>query len=775
MGRTLSRTGYWQRWLTVVLAIMPVAFAKISSFAQPQPRYSVPLGGIGAGYFRIASDGRVQNLVLQNNWQHPVAEAPGSFAAISVHSGSSSEALAVQTRSEYRMHTADFLDFTPQFPEAVFVVHSAALDAMKVRVTVRWFSPLIPGDISQSCVPAAACIVRFENQSNVQVSASAALSWEFASANPGKTNVLAEAIPAQQGFFGVKLSESKGAVHQALLARPENGRALVTTATWDATTMLPAWWSGFARDGVVVGVAGAENAGRVAAVTAAQVSLKPRESINLPFCAAWNSGPLVAPGPGSVSIDDRDYGHLWERRTTSAVETARWLLDNWASTLTLTEEWQKRIVNSNLPADVSQELIAGAAPLITSTLLTGDGRFTALPAASDYPDSEYLHARSDMLGLLLSFYPQLASQELMQLASQQLKSGAIPWERHDWWTRLGAARVPETPSEPNSGQPLDVPENMVPNSQPAFTEPDQQHRIEGLSELILNAYRVVKQTDNLIYLKNFLPLIGRCLEPWLSEPNRAEIMPSPLRNRFALALRAAARLADIGEKHGYEWLKSVGSPAASAIAGLELAARMRRLSGRCNTAADTIDASRKLPAAQPVTVAASAPLSADIAPARVWDQLLGIEGFGLDLQESELQLTTPIPPTMRSLNAPLFAPTFVGTVQYRPNAHGGTTSLRIDRTIIVNPLRSLSRRIGPSGNPQLVLKRIRVAGPPLKIDAKGMPLPVGTVEAHVSLGPNTLGASVQLTQDGTLVIEFAAPLVLVTGDRLEIDVHAVPR
>jgi beta-glucosidase 2, glycosyl-hydrolase family 116 N-term len=761
-----------RKWINspwVVMALIGQCCVSAPANGQSSPASSVPFGGIGAGSFRIAADGRVQSLVLENNWLQPVQEAPGSFAAVSVRSGTTVETLAIQSRSGYRVRTPSSLDFIPQFPEAVFTAHTPQLDAMKVRVTVRWFSPLIPGDINQSCVPGAACIIRFDNQSDTAVSASAALSWEFASSRAAIGATRAEIYPAQRGYFGQILSRGGGKTQQALLVHPDNSRALVTTASWDASDALPPWWGSFKSSGKVSGAAETAKTGRMSAVVAATVSLKPRESVNIPFCTSWVSGPLVSPDASGATGEELDYGHLWERRSHSAVDTAIWMLDNWESALTLTEEWQKKLLNSSLPPDVSRRIIASAEPLFTRTILTSDGRFTAVTGENAASEG-YLHARSSLTGLLLAFYPQLVTQELLQLSSLQSSAGSLPWNQNDWWARLGPVYAPAPLTETQQGQPPELAPGATANVQPAFVEPPPAIRADDAAELLLEAERVYRQTNNGLFLKGLLPLAESAVELFLAEPGRITALPATSRDRLYAGLRALARMASTGEEMAYEWTKASSSPAAAASDGLILEARLRRLAARCAAAQSS-------PAAQdPVTVLPDLlTASGDPPSPELIGSLHHTEGFEINLQSGVLNLTMPLPGTLRSLVAPIFAPTFAGTVQYRPNAHGGITSLRLDRTLVLNPVRSLKRRIGPSGAPQLVLKRVVVAGTPLRLTAAGKPIPNASVEVHVSLGSSPIGAAAEEQPDGTVAVIFAAPLTLTTGDRLEIDVHATPR
>ena len=63
-----------------------------------------------------------------------------------------------------------------------------------------------------------------------------------------------------------------------------------------------------------------------------------------------------------------------------------------------------------------------------------------------------------------------------------------------------------------------------------------------------------------------------------------------------------------------------------------------------------------------------------------------------------MTLAPNIPGTWRAFNAPVFAPTFWGRMEYRPTVHGGVTTFRLDRLIgfVTTPASIRYREAGPS-------------------------------------------------------------------------------
>ena len=159
-----------------------------------------------------------------------------------------------------------------------------------------------------------------------------------------------------------------------------------------------------------------------------------------------------------------------------------------------------------------------------------------------------------------------------------------------------------------------------------------------------------------------------------------------------------------------------------------------------------------------------APQLSTLAVAADWNVLYALQGFALDLNAGRMTLAPNIPGTWRSLIAPVFAPTFWGRMEYRPTAHGGVTTLRLDRLIgfvTSSAPKSLLDRA------QLTLKTLRVQGPPRRQD-NALP---ATFTAHISVGTKSIGSRSVLDTDGFVTLTFDSPLSLTAGDRLEVDIH----
>src|SRR5947207_5753085 len=70
--------------------------------APARPSGGVPLGGIGTGKVELLPDGTLGNLTLNNNWERPIAELPGSFFAVRATAGEKTTARVLALRSPYK-------------------------------------------------------------------------------------------------------------------------------------------------------------------------------------------------------------------------------------------------------------------------------------------------------------------------------------------------------------------------------------------------------------------------------------------------------------------------------------------------------------------------------------------------------------------------------------------------------------------------------------------------------------------------------------------------
>ena len=150
-----------------------------------------------------------------------------------------------------------------------------------------------------------------------------------------------------------------------------------------------------------------------------------------------------------------------------------------------------------------------------------------------------------------------------------------------------------------------------------------------------------------------------------------------------------------------------------------------------------------------------------LAQAGAWIILDALTGFVYDAKTSQMTLNPQIPGTWRSLVAPIFRPTFQGRIEFRPTAHGGLLSFRLDRLVV---MAASGAKRKTQTNAQLTIAALRVPAPP-RAD-------LSPTTVHVSVRQEPLGFHItQEPATNTLLITLDTPRPLFAGDRIEIDVH----
>ena len=215
---------------------------------------SVVLGGLGTGCIKLTSDGAFGKATINNNWYRPTGDLTGCFAAVSVRSGSQTASRVLALHNAYGLPIVSGIDFEGAFPQGK--LHCAAGSFPDADVTLRAFSPFVPGDVRNSSLPVAAFVYHLVNRSTSIITAAVALSWENTlgigqapngAAFENRTGDAVKSIPDSDGFFGLRFSgrnrgsgltsatdEDGASGDMTLMAHPYRNSAVVTTAAWNA-------------------------------------------------------------------------------------------------------------------------------------------------------------------------------------------------------------------------------------------------------------------------------------------------------------------------------------------------------------------------------------------------------------------------------------------------------------------------------------------------------------------------------------------------------------
>ncbi len=831
-------------------AAAPALDAKTGVVHSQRLRSGVPFGGIGAGAFQMLTDGSIARLPGRTTGTNTPTEMPACFGAVWTRVNGKTETRLLALRNAYGLPGVVVVDYDGLYPQARLSFPNASLP---LEASVLAYTPLIPFDLKNSTLPAAAFVYRLHNTSPVPIEAAVALSWGEGYSEESQV----ASVPDEGGFFSLRLSGrpksptpglERPAAEQTeettLMAAPPSRDTVVTRAAWNADEKRPGWWDSFAQEGQIPDLAagtlpsGEANAG----VLVVRLTVRPGGTVEVPFAVAWYAAHRYAPS-------GEDLGHAYQNAFPTSRSVARYLLDNRLSLYALTEEWQKRLLFSNFPVWLSRRLINSATPLTSDTLLTRDGRFVweGEPGAPDLPltslppeTTEQREARLGAFSVLLALYPALAAQEVRHSGSRIALSNGLPppeeaalytllltqyarWTNdpsllHREYSHLRRALASLLPAE--SGSPRTEPDTLSTpdwtlrlaalsagqslaelDSAQAFTEALKDGAVGNLASALprMEADRRLAEACRTALTAGMQRLIAarwtgayfadaadktcaadQLFGAWVTAslgteplfvPDKLTTALHSLQTKndavpgFALApLRrvdaAGAALPQSAENADCLLPAAVLSEAILAIwqnqadIGVNLLQRLENarneglrspwrspLSFRADTGQATPDSTKGL------------------AQAADWNALYALTGFGYDPALGRLTMSPKIPGTWRTLTAPVFAPTFWGRVQFKPLAHGGTLSFRLDRFIAVTP-QTPERK---SGQTRLVLKSLRVPG--LLTGAGGAPV------VHVSLGPNPLGVRTAADSSGDLIVTFITPLSLAAGDRLEVDVH----
>ena len=386
--------------------------------------------------------------MLSGNYDLPSGDLPGCFAAVRTRSGDKVQAKVLALKSEYGLPIVTKLDFDGLYPQANL---SFPENDLPVSVHLKAFSPIIPHDLKNSCYPAAAFIFRMENLTKLPIEASVALSWEnllgigssrgrpfrnrtgnVVSTFPDSEGIFAMKMggPASLDPFGMEFQQENATGDLCLMAAPEQPQAIITTAGWNALEAKPEWWELFSKEGTVAGTTpvGVQSRIHPAGVISVKIMMKPREIVQIPFAFAWNF-------PHLFTQRGKDYGRYYHRLYPNSYASAKTLLSDWRSLLTLTSEWQNRLAYSDLPVWLVRKITNSAAPLTTHSFYSRDGDFLlldsteggsppALKVQDDAPLFQQEGSKSETSSfashsLLLDLFPELANLQLRQRMAQQ--------------------------------------------------------------------------------------------------------------------------------------------------------------------------------------------------------------------------------------------------------------------------------------------------------------------------------------------------------------------
>jgi hypothetical protein len=780
----MKKSAYRHLLCLFVLLLPCPLWAQESSRIAPQ---SIPLGGIGAGTFSLRPDGTFGEMRLAQPAIKPLPPPKGSFSALWIRRTDHQQSQVLALQNGYALPTVPRLDFQSQYPQA-FLEYGGFTVPLQVRC--RAFTPLVPHDLKNSSYPAAAFIYEIRNRSNTTLDVSIAFSWEsilgVSEQKADRTGSRVNTLPAEAGTFGVKFLgppitpgntplerlQDNTTGDMALMVQPRR-EIKVTTASWNALEKTPAWWEGFTKTGEVGGEVGKGREGSLhpAGVVAVRLSLKPNDFAEVPFVVAWSL-------PRQYTLSGTDYGTMPSRLFPDSQKTAQSLLADWRVLLSLTEEWQRRIIASNLPRWLVQTLLHQHHLLTSHTLHGREGEFAALLAVGNTPHAEFASPEASLAlgGVLATHYPSLHLALLNRLARTQSADGTF---------RAFTGNA-------NYGYTLETPPITLPNS------PTIETLVASTSAYVLLVAQYCLLTEDLTPLAAHFPNVKRALLALMQEGvSQSDGLPlalqrNPVRDRanrapllYAMALKAGERLGTLTGDNAFakqcaatyqQLLSPLIELAKQGTEGdfglwvgetLGLVEENSLASSPPPTIVTPAQALRQIERGKPELGVAQlfqslqkeeTPERSTLWSALSWYSITALAGFAYHSESRHLHLTPHIPGTWRTLSIPIFMPRYWGRMEFKPRVSGYLLNFRIDR--FLPPERS-SKQLRPQGVLQVNAVRIpRVAGREPQ-----------TTTLNARLGSNSIGIKKIEREGEDWHITFQSPIEMAVGDRLEFDVR----
>ena len=681
-------------------------------------KVGMPLGGIGAGCIGILTDGEYSRA----NSETPL---PGCFAAVRAGGG----ACVLALHNSFGLPCPARVDFKGLFPTATVTPFGADLP---LDVSLEAFSPFVPGDLRDSSEPGAVVVITLRNPSQHAVPAAALLSWQGVPAPGGSGGpAVVSALPVSNNLYALRISSSAAGFGETTVASEAIGPDTVVTRTaWQPGSGPPAWWASFSRSGSLPPT---PNLGSNCAV-AVSVSVAAGATVRIPFAVTW-----FAPGATATAA-----GRYYADWATSSTYVARNLLQDWRSLRVLTDEWHFALMTSDLPPWLARAEINSLAGMVSQTHLARSGAFAWQEEKGAAPTSpSAVLARAVML---LTLFPQLEANRITADAANL--AGAVG-------TQIALLAVRLALYESWTGDKTLAKQVAPAIAQAVLAAPAAAAGDTAGCGLQLCGWRALARilaqtgttTTAQALLNRAAPLIaqyaaglesqsppapGSLLGVWAA---RLLHLPPPAPSSLVLSVQAPgtvegaadAQIADLAICQGDLAIRT-----GSAATGLELL--------------DAIDSG--------IWAGYRGPFDFQQV-GLFWPVLTALEGAGIRLSTGELDCVPSIPGSWRELNAPIFLPTLVGWMRFRPYAHGERFSLRVDRLVAPPTL-------GPAQ--RLVLTTLRIPAP-LAIK------PSPEEEVHVLLNRNPVPANASRAAGNVMQIRFTPSLTLNAGDTVQVTIH----
>ncbi len=395
--------------------------------------HGMPVGSLGSGKMEINSQGLINAITIQNNWSRPIAGDSVYPGVLGYHfgfyynDGRSKKAVLLQTVPVLDIPLIDKIDSVGNFPESTLRYQLANVP---VEISLRFFSPWVPGNAQSSSLPTAFFEFSVKNLSAKKVE----VGLLFIGRNTvgdwcvGRKNTVSQTTSALNVHFSNQdpSPERDPLNGEIIWSFEKKGWSLSFEECWNSVTKNFSYnaqnirldaWDFFAKNGSLTNtpnspVAPGENREYCSAVSA-KATLKPGESKALPFSASWRFG-------------NHAFGHRYEKDFKSATQISEASTKNRAVLDQKQRRFSELVKSLPFPDWFCDALLTNLAPFVASSWYTRDRRFAFYEAPQVCPLLGTLDVGFYGSIPLSYFFPELASSQTTQFAKAQQKDGYVP-------------------------------------------------------------------------------------------------------------------------------------------------------------------------------------------------------------------------------------------------------------------------------------------------------------------------------------------------------------
>lgn len=383
-------------------------------------KIALPLGGIGTGTVSLGGRGDLRDWELTNTPHKGFVPGDGFHARPSAllwcRVGHQPPVLRLLegplTAAEYQGARGSEAPShgLPRFAQATFAAAyplgqvRLADSAVPLKVTVRAFNPLVPGDVAASSWPLASLAYRLENRSRETVTAAVCLSLpNFIGGSAGET------VPPKGNYNRYRVGEHAHGVFLASRGVPRYhsgwGTLALTTTARVGVSYRTGWadrswgdsllefWDDFTADGVL------ENHPTKAAVPVAslavKVTLRPGDTCEIPFLLTWHfpnrlswhakdAMPCNAEEDGCAVPPENLVGNYYTTQFRDAWDVAQQAWRELPGLEQRTVAFVRALTKSDAPLPIKEAALFNLSTLRSQTCFrTADGRFYGWEGCDD--------------------------------------------------------------------------------------------------------------------------------------------------------------------------------------------------------------------------------------------------------------------------------------------------------------------------------------------------------------------------------------------------------